>query len=199
MSHDLGRALLLTLALTLCAPAVQAIDDLDSGPMGGTGSPAAPPEPIAWESLSEEQRKLLTRFESQWAKMPPGRQRALDRGSARFLQMTPEQRAAAQQRFSRWQSMGAQDQQRVRRRWELFNQLSPEQRTAVLEGFQRFRDLPPEKRRALRDNWRNKTPEQRRAMLEEIRRDRLRRAQESGVSRPAPRPPAAPRPSAPPR
>jgi len=47
-----------------------------------------------------------------------------------------------------------------------FKSLPPEQQQRVRESFNRFRQIPPERRRALRQQWRQMNPEQRRKAVE---------------------------------
>ena len=139
--------------------------------------PRNPPEPIAWDSLSSGQQRLLGRFEQNWAQIPAGRQQALARGSERYLAMTPDEQERARGRFKRWQDLPDTTKARVRDRWQQFQSLSPAERDAVRRGFQQFRALPVEKRRELMERWRDASQAERRQMLENLRQERQRRAQ----------------------
>jgi hypothetical protein len=58
----------------------------------------------------------------------------------------------------------------VRERWQKFKSLPPEQQQRVRDSFNRFRQIPAERRRALRQQWRQMSPEQRRKAVEAPRR-----------------------------
>ena len=175
----LGRSMLLAVCLCmLLALATARADDFAQ----------REPEAVAWEALSSDQQQLLGRFEHDWTQIPAGRQQALARGSERYLAMTPEQRERARGRFQRWQELPDSTKIRVRNRWQQFQNMSPTERDAVRRGFQQFRRLPVDTRRELLERWRDASPIQRRQMMENLRRERMRRAQ-PGAPRVQPPPP----------
>jgi hypothetical protein len=114
----------------------------------GTVSASDPRLP-EWERLSEAQRALLVApIRERWNAEPQARARML-RHAQRWQQLTPEQRRHAHRGMKRW------------------SHLSPEQRDRARAIFARIRDLPEAERRQWREQWRQMTPEQRRAWLEQ--------------------------------
>lgn len=107
-----------------------------------------PPLP-EWERLTEAQRALLVApVRERWNAEPEARARML-RHAQRWQQLTPEQRRHAHRGMKRW------------------SHLTPEQRERARAIFSRIRDLPEAERRQWREQWRQMTPEQRRAWLEQ--------------------------------
>jgi hypothetical protein len=113
-----------------------------------TAAASDPPLP-EWERLSEAQRALLVApVRERWNAEPEARARMLHHAQ-RWQQLTPEQRRHAHRGMKRW------------------SHLSPEQRDRARAIFARIRDLPEAERRQWREQWRQMTPEQRRAWLEQ--------------------------------
>ena len=56
---------------------------------------------VAWEDLSEGQRRLLARHEQRWAELEPQRQEQIARGADRFLDMNRRDVAQEQRRTLR--------------------------------------------------------------------------------------------------
>ena len=48
-----------------------------------------------WDSLTEQQREVLSPYAEQWATLPAERRQRLAEGARRFSEMNAEQRAAA--------------------------------------------------------------------------------------------------------
>src|SRR6202012_3595153 len=97
-------------------------------PPGGSGP--APGAAVPWNSLSQDQQRLLSRMSGQWDQLPPQRQQALANGSQRWLGMSPDQRQQARQRFNQWQQLPQQRRDQLRKRWEEFRSLPPERQQA---------------------------------------------------------------------
>jgi hypothetical protein len=111
-----------------------------------------PPLP-EWERLSEAQRALLVApIRERWNAEPEARARML-RHAQRWQQLTPQQRRHAHRGMKRW------------------SHLSPEQQDRARAIFARIRDLPEGERRQWRERWRQMTPEQRKAWLEQAEID----------------------------
>ncbi len=146
-------ALLLTgfLSAGVCPPAWA-----QGAPPGA--SAAAPGAAVPWNSLSQDQQKLLSRMSGQWDQLPPQRQQALANGSQRWLGMSTEQRSAARQRFNQWQQLPQQRRQMLRQRWEEFRAMPPARQQAARENFRKFQQLPQRQRQQLRQRWQNATP-----------------------------------------
>lgn len=109
-----------------------------------------PPLP-EWERLSEAQRALLVApIRERWNADPEARARML-RHAQRWQQLTPEQRRHAHRGMQRW------------------SHLTPAQRERARAIFERIHAMPEAERRQWRERWRQMTPEQRRAWLEQAR------------------------------
>lgn len=141
-----------------------------AAPSWAQEEPAGPPAaPVPWSSLSPEQQRLLSSFNSQWNSLPPARQQALAHGSERWMSMSPGERDQAHERFQRWQTLPPSQRQALRSRWQHFQSLTPSQQQAVRENFHRFQQLSPQRRQMLREQWRNATPSERQQMVEHAR------------------------------
>src|ERR1700722_4101176 len=151
-----------------------------------SGEPAAP---RSWQSLSPQQQQLLHGFQGNWDSLPAEKQQSLARGSDRWIHMTPEERTGAQDRFKQWRALPPEQRQQLRERWRQFKSLPAEQQQRGGEQSRRFRQIPPEQRQALRRQWQQMTPEQRRGALQ-----RAPGGPRAGAVRPAPRPGPGPRP-----
>ena len=57
---------------------------------------------VAWQDLTDAQRKLLAPHEQRWADLDPQRQEQIARGAERWLEMNRGDRAQAQNRFEIW-------------------------------------------------------------------------------------------------
>src|SRR5690606_9173130 len=79
--------------------------------------------PVAWESLTSEERKLLARHAERWSSLTPEQQQRLVRGARRWANMTPEQRERAQARFARWKELTPEQRERARRAWRRYQEL----------------------------------------------------------------------------
>lgn len=119
---------------------------LSSAPALASDPPAATLP--GWDQLSTAQREqLIAPVRERWNAEPEQRTRMLHHAQ-RWQQMTPEQRREARHGMQRWEH------------------LNPEQRTQMRALFERMRGLDPEQRRALRQRWKQMTPEQQRAWVE---------------------------------
>jgi len=97
----------------------------------------------AWEQLTPAQREqLIAPIRERWNSEPEQRQHMLERAQ-RWKQMTPEQRERAHRGMKHWEHM------------------TPEQREQMRALYGKMRTLPPAERQALKDRWRQMTPEQR--------------------------------------
>jgi hypothetical protein len=160
-------ALLLTglLSVGACAPVAAQV----AGP-----PPSAAPAGAAvpWNSLSQDQQRLLSRLSGQWDQLTPQRQQALASGSQRWLGMSPEQRTQARQRFGQWQQLPQQRREQLRQRWEEFRSLPAARQQAARENYRKFQQLPQQRRQQLRDRWQKATPAQRQNMVQRARQRR---------------------------
>jgi hypothetical protein len=164
-------ALLLTgvLSAGVCLPVgAQVAAPGASAPQAGAAVP--------WNSLSQDQQRLLSRLSGQWEQLPPQRQQALASGSQRWLGMSQEQRGAARQRFHQFQQLPPQRRQQLRQRWEEFRTLPPARQQAERENFRKFQSLPQQQRQQLRQRWQNASPQQRQNMVQRARERRATHA-----------------------
>jgi hypothetical protein len=165
-------ALLLTgvLSAGLCMPvAAQVATPGASAPQGGAAA-------VPWNSLSQDQQRLLSRLSGQWEQLPTQRQQALASGSQRWLGMSQDQRTAARQRFNQFQKLPPPRRQMLRQRWEEFRALPPARQQAARENFRKFQSLPQQQRQQLRQRWQSASPQQRQNMVERARERRAARA-----------------------
>ncbi|QOY62294.1 DUF3106 domain-containing protein [Lysobacter sp. H21R4] len=112
--------------------------------------PAMASEPTMpeWDQLSAETRAtLIAPIRERWNSQPDGRERMLQRAQ-RWSEMTPEQRGKARHGMDRWHHM------------------SPAQRLEARALYSKMRGMNPDARKSLREQWRNMTPEQRKAWVE---------------------------------
>jgi len=108
-------------------------------------SPAGLP---AWEQLSQAQREeLVAPIRERWNREPAARARMLEH-ARRWKSMSPEERSRARRGMHRWEHMDTQKRAKAR------------------ALFESMRHLPDAERRALRERWKQMTPEQRRQWIE---------------------------------
>ncbi len=113
-------------------------------------APATAAEPTMpdWDQLSAEtQATLVAPTRDRWNSNPEGRERMLQRAK-RWSTLTPEQRGHARHGMDRW------------------NHMTPEQKVEARALYARMRGLDPEARKALRNQWREMTPAQRKSWVE---------------------------------
>src|SRR6185312_10186226 len=104
---------------------------------------AAPPAPVAWNSLTPAQRDVLAPLAQEWNTMPPHRQQHMLEKSEQWVNLPPAKREQA------------------RENQRLFRQLPPGQREQLHAAYQRFQQLPPERRAQLMRQWHAMPPAQR--------------------------------------
>lgn len=109
-------------------------------------SPATLP---GWEQLSQAQRDELTvPIRERWNRTPRERPQMLDRAR-------------------RWQAMSAEQRSRAHHGMQRFERMDPEKREQARVMFEKMRDLPEAERRALRQRWKQMTPEERRKWMQD--------------------------------
>ena len=57
---------------------------------------------VAWQDLSDAQRRLLAPHEQRWAELDPQRQEQIARGAERYLEMNRGDRSQARNCFEIW-------------------------------------------------------------------------------------------------
>ena len=100
-----------------------------------------------WEQLTTEQREAL---------VAPIRQRWNDH---------PEKREHMLSHAERWQEMDPGQRERARRGADRWRKMDPEKREALRALYAHMGTLPEPEREALRTEWKQMTPEQRRARV----------------------------------
>lgn len=128
-----------------------------------------------WESLSPEQQAVLENWRARWGELPPERRAALVRGADRWLAMSPEKREQVRQRFERWRALSAEERRELRNRHREFQELPHKRQRRIRDNYRRFRDLPAEQREELRKRWLSLSPEERKQVREQLRRERRNR------------------------
>ncbi|HEY5802641.1 MAG TPA: DUF3106 domain-containing protein [Lysobacter sp.] len=121
----------------------------DDPPKDSTRDPASTAKPLpAWDQLTPAQREqLIAPVRDRWNSQPEERQRMLDRAD-RWQEMTPDQRQRARHGMKRWEHM------------------SPEQREQMRALYAKMRSLDEPQRTALKAQWRQMTPEQRKVWVQ---------------------------------
>ncbi len=115
----------------LTALQIAALILLCAGPL--TSTPAHAARPLAqgwqvasaddWNSLSDDQKRLLARHRDRWNSYPPERRERLLQGVRRYQSLSPEEQEQAR---------------RARRRFE---RMSPEQRNRLRQEYLRSRPM----------------------------------------------------------
>lgn len=67
-----------------------------------------------------------------------------------------------------YESMTPREREELKKRREYFKSLPPEERQRIHQAREKFRNLPAEKREALKERWRNMSPEEQRAFRKRI-------------------------------
>ncbi|MFQ6006009.1 MAG: DUF3106 domain-containing protein, partial [Woeseia sp.] len=90
-----------------------------------SGASMAQDENISWDSLSEEQQRVLGPIADSWDTLVPERQARLSAGAQRWAGMSRRERAAAQKRFQAWRSLTDEQRDVIRSRYRDFQRMSP--------------------------------------------------------------------------
>ena len=101
-----------------------------------------------------------------WDKLTPQQREALIAPVRERWNREPEERPRMLERAQRWQSMTPEQRGRARKGMHRFEHMTPQQREEARALFGQMRKLSPEQRKELREDWRQMTPEQRRAWVE---------------------------------
>ena len=111
---------------------------------GGSAFAQSAPPP-AWDQLTPTQREQL---------IGPVRDR--------FNGASAEERGRMLEHARRWQTMSPAERAEARDGMHSWKRLPPEQREEARALYSKLRSLPEVEREALRDRWKQMTPEQRR-------------------------------------
>ncbi len=107
------------------------------------------PAPAAWDQLAPAQRdQLLAPLRERWEQADADERRRMLEHARRWQAMTPEERRNARHGLHSWK------------------RLSPEKREEARALYARLSTLSDAERSALRERWRQMTPEQRRRWAE---------------------------------
>lgn len=108
-----------------------------------------PADPPAWDQLAPAQREqLIAPLRERWNRADAGERRQMLEHAGRWQTMTPAEREAARHGLHHWK------------------RLPPEQREEARALYSKLRTLPEAERAALRQQWRQMTPDQRRQWAE---------------------------------
>ena len=83
--------------------------------------PQKTPEPsagVSWEQLTDQQRAVLSDYESQWSSFPAASQVILSRGAKQWASMNGDQRAQARKRFQKWQELPSGKRQELKAKFQ---------------------------------------------------------------------------------
>ena len=116
---------------------------------GNAMAQAAPAHSLPdWDSLTPQQREVL---------IAPIRER---------WNSDPDQRPRMLEHAQRWKDMSPDQRKQARKGMRRFEHMTPQQREEARALFEQMKTLSPEQRKELREDWRQMTPEQRRAWME---------------------------------
>ena len=101
-----------------------------------------------------------------WDKLTPQQRESLIAPVRERWNREPEERPRMLERAQRWQSMTPEQRGRARKGMHRFEHMNPQQREEARALFEQMRKLSPEQRKELREDWRQMTPEQRRAWVD---------------------------------
>lgn len=132
----------------------------DSTPRRSITLAPPPSAPIAWSSLSSSQQAMLAPVRGQWDQLHPKRQQALATHAQHWSTLPPERREQIHQRLARWAEMTPAQRRQLNDNARAFHKLTPAEQAKVSAAYQRFQSLSPEERRALRERWRQTSPQQ---------------------------------------
>lgn len=107
--------------------------------------------PVAWNSLSQAQKSVLTPLERDWRAISPDQQQKWVEVANRFPAMPAEERSRVQQRIAEWSRLSPKERGQARLNFQESRQLSPQERQQQWEAYLA---LPPEQRRELAERMR---------------------------------------------
>ncbi|HUA79405.1 MAG TPA: DUF3106 domain-containing protein [Dyella sp.] len=118
-----------------------------------------------WNTLSPAQQNLLSPLQSQWDTLPPKRQEHMLQRTQEWMQLPPQRQQEIRDRIARWQQMTPEQRQQARENQHLYDTLPSQKQEELHDAFKRFQQLPPDQRDALRRQWMQQSPEERRQWL----------------------------------
>ncbi|QAU23047.1 DUF3106 domain-containing protein [Dyella sp. M7H15-1] len=124
--------------------------------------------PHPWNTLSPAQQNMLQPLQSQWNTLSPKRQERMLQRTQDWMKLPPEKQQEIRDRIARWQQMTPDQRELARENQHLYDTLPPAKQQELHDAFKRFQQLPPDQRDALRRQWQEQSPEQRRQWLQHI-------------------------------
>ncbi|GLQ97050.1 DUF3106 domain-containing protein [Dyella mobilis] len=121
-----------------------------------------------WNTLSPAQQNMLQPLQSQWDTLPPKRQEHMLERTQGWLKLPPERQQEIRDRIARWQQMTPAQREQARQNQHLYDTLSPDKQQQLHDAFKRFQQLPPDQREALRRQWQQQSPDQKRQWLQHV-------------------------------
>ena len=143
-----------------------------------SGNVWAQEEGVEWDSLNEQQQRVLKQDQETGGSLGIDRQQRLATGAARWAEMSGKERAAAGERFTAWRSLSDDQRADIRQSYIEFRNLPRDDQQRIRENYRRFRQLTPERRQQMRDRFRDMTPEQRQRVRDRLR-DRSRQQRDT--------------------
>lgn len=101
-----------------------------------------------------------------WDKLTPQQREALIAPVRERWNTEPDERTRMLEHAQRWKTMSPQQRDQARRGMRRFEGMDPQQRAEARALFDHMQQLPPEQRKQLRVEWKQMTPEQRRAWVQ---------------------------------
>ena len=96
-----------------------------------TGNVLAQDEAVEWNSMNEQQQRVLSQYAKSWDRLDVPRQKRLAAGAARWVEMSGDDRAAAQKRFRAWRDFSDDQRRNIRRNYREFQDLPREDRQRI--------------------------------------------------------------------
>ncbi len=94
----------------------------------------------AWNTLSEDQRSVLTPLEEDWGSLSLNRQKKWVEVANFYPKMEEADRITLQSRMSAWAGLSTKERQRARDNYLRTLKISPEKKTAAWENYQQLTD-----------------------------------------------------------
>jgi hypothetical protein len=128
---------------------------------------------IPWSALELSEQEILRKAESDWDNYPPARQQKLLNGARKWGALSPENRQLMRRNQQYLKRLNPQRRQRLLNRMKRFRALPDVEKIRLRDTFRKFKRLPVQKRRQLREQWKKKSPAERRKFRREsIQRNR---------------------------
>ncbi|HET7360188.1 MAG TPA: DUF3106 domain-containing protein, partial [Rhodanobacteraceae bacterium] len=153
------------MALGLLATAVMLPGWSQQAPRASVPATAAS-APLAWNDLDANAQYMLEPLHYKWNRMPPDHQRHMQRKARHWETLSPGRRDEIRQRIAHWQQMTPAERDRARANRRVYHHLRPAERSRLHSAYERFKQMPEAQRKALREQWHQLSPQQRRHWIE---------------------------------